>query len=371
MDRPSTEAAFSTAPALTGRFGWIQPNRMGFAANPQMQACTGYTVRLGAAAKDTNGIALGTDFTFSFKTQCAPPRPPSVSSNFPANQATRVPLDTKIMVNFSTRMDRTSTEAAVGASPSTPWSAVWEASDMNLTLTPDLPLAAGTQYTITVTTAAKSTEGLQLPAMFAFSFTTVPAPPTPPVVIATTPADGSKDVKVDVKVSIVFSKGMDRTKTEDAISLSPAENLYFAWSSGGDVINISFGQNLQYSTNYTLKLATTAASDDGALLKEEFAATFATEKDPTGGGNGGGGGGGGGVGISSGTGIIIGAVVALAAIGALLAFLLLKKRRRAARADLPVALPPPPPDMASGSAPGGSSPEARRAAVARAARKKS
>jgi N-acetylneuraminic acid mutarotase len=75
MDRPSTQASFSTSPGLTGSFSWNSDGTaMTFTPSPALAPSTTYSATMGTGATDLAGTPLATATTWSFTTgtQVAP-----------------------------------------------------------------------------------------------------------------------------------------------------------------------------------------------------------------------------------------------------------------------------------------------------------
>ncbi len=95
---------------------------------------------------------------------------PTVTSTYPANGAVAVPLGIHPQVMFSEAMDQSATEAAFQLAPTTTGSFSW--SNNNLMFTPDNPLVANTQYSVTIGTGAKDLAGNHLAGEVQTSFMT-------------------------------------------------------------------------------------------------------------------------------------------------------------------------------------------------------
>jgi N-acetylneuraminic acid mutarotase len=75
MDRPSTQAAFSTTPGLTGAFSWNSDGTvLNFVPSPALNPSTTYSATLAGTATDLAGAPIGGPMTWSFTTgaQVAP-----------------------------------------------------------------------------------------------------------------------------------------------------------------------------------------------------------------------------------------------------------------------------------------------------------
>jgi hypothetical protein len=102
------------------------------------------------------------------------PPAPTVVSTFPLNGATFVCNQASWgkEITFSLAMDQSATNPAVTISPSGILNKAWDGTSKTVTLTHGLALAMNTQYTITVSTAARSQAGVNMASPYTFSFTT-------------------------------------------------------------------------------------------------------------------------------------------------------------------------------------------------------
>jgi hypothetical protein len=331
MIPPTVQGATNISPPVSVRPQWGQQNtNFTLIPNQPLAQNTTYTVTIGTGAQSTDGGYLASPFTFSFTTAGPPPPPPTVASSSPSNGATGVPRDAKVSVKFSLPMNRVSVEGSTSITPPVAWTPAWDASGTEVAFTPNALLAASTSYTVTVGTGARSAAGAPLAAAYSFTFATgTGGGPAPPNVVSVTPADGATGIDVRVVVSILFSKPMDWSSTQGAISIAPQATISFQWNPAKDAVNLSFGAALSYSTKHTLTIATSAKSEDGVAMAAGHSSSFTTMADP---GSGGGGGGGQG----SNLGLLVGAGIAAAVVAGLLLFLLMRRRKKAA-----VPLPPP------------------------------
>src|SRR6185369_5673074 len=72
-----------------------------------------YTATLSTGIRDLNGLALASDYSWSFTSGgSTDTSKPTVSSSSPADDATGVPVTSKISVSFSEPMDPASIDAA-------------------------------------------------------------------------------------------------------------------------------------------------------------------------------------------------------------------------------------------------------------------
>ncbi|MCX7171239.1 MAG: Ig-like domain-containing protein [Proteobacteria bacterium] len=215
-----TPSSFTLAcPAGTSQTGAVSYLASGGVAtvtltltNP-LPANTTCTATLTTAAKDTSGISLASNFSWTFTTgAAADTTAPTVTGTINANGATNVAINTKVGATFSEAMDPLTINANTFTlkQGTTAVSGTVSYVGVNAVFTPASNLAPSTTYTATVTTGAKDVAGNALAADFVISWTTGAAPDTtPPVVTGTVNANGSTNVAVNTKVAATFSEAMD------------------------------------------------------------------------------------------------------------------------------------------------------------------
>ena len=186
-----------------------------FAPSSNLAANTTYTATITTGAKDLAGNPLLSNFTWSFTTAVTPDTTaPTVTLTDPANAATAVALNKKIVATFSEAMDPLTLSTATftlkqGATPvagTVTYAAVGRAA----TFTPGSGLAPLTTFTATITTGAKDLAGNPLLNNFSWSFTTGAAPDTTaPTVISAFPTNPATGVPINQAINATFSEAMD------------------------------------------------------------------------------------------------------------------------------------------------------------------
>lgn len=198
MNRTETEAAFSVSPAAPGTFEWEgNDKKLNFRPSQSLQTGTQYEVALSQNAKSAKGKILFMNYSWKFATAAViepdndtqnttennsnppveTPETPHIISVSPANGATGVPLAAEIQITFDKPMDEAATNNAFSASPYLSEMYFWNADYTVLRITPLNQLSQNTQYTITISAAAKSNAGSPLLSDYVWSFTTQPAAP--------------------------------------------------------------------------------------------------------------------------------------------------------------------------------------------------
>ena len=176
MDKPTAEAAFSLkrtsdgAP-VSGSFVWYG-NALIFVPDADLAAGTQYTASISTAAKDLAGEPAGGREDLAVHDDQPPEHRPAST---PADGATDVSRSGVTYAVFNKAMDKPSAEAAFSlkrTSDGAPVSGSFGWYGNALIFVPDADLAAGTQYTASVSTAAKDLAGNPLANPVTWSYTT-------------------------------------------------------------------------------------------------------------------------------------------------------------------------------------------------------
>ena len=203
------------------------------------------------------------------------PSIPNVVNTIPVDGATNVSLNTTIIITFSEAMNKTATEGAISAVPSISGAFAWNGANKTVTWTPSANLTPSTQYSITISTNAKSQAGMNLASPVSFSFTTMPPIDIyPPYVVSTIPPEGATNISNSTKIDIKWNESMNQTSAENAFSPSPA--ITCAWSWSGTNQTCIPGSYLQANTQYTITIAKTAKDLAGNAMKNVFTLNFTT-----------------------------------------------------------------------------------------------
>jgi ATP-dependent Zn protease len=82
-------------------------------------------------------------------------------------------------------------------------------------------------------------------------------------------------VEPSSKISITFSKGMDKTSVQAAFRVSPDMTGTFSWN--GNVMIFTPSMELLPDTSYTVKITTDAKDLHGNVLEAEYSFSFTTK----------------------------------------------------------------------------------------------
>ena len=208
-----------------------------------------------------------------------------VVSTTPADVATNVQTNGKILARFSTPMDPASFNkntfmvTAPGAVP-VDGTVTFEAASNTAIFTPAKPLAADTLFTATITTGARDTAGLALASNFVWTFTTGKAADIkPPVITQTDPLDSANGVATNRKITAVFDEAVDpasisaTTFTLTGPGAAPVAGLV---SLVGTTAIFTPVSNLNASTPYTATIKAGVKDLAGNKLASDLAWRFTT-----------------------------------------------------------------------------------------------
>jgi parallel beta-helix repeat protein len=106
-----------------------------------------------------------------------------------------------------------------------------------------------------------------------------------PTVLNVTPSHESFDIAVSSKITITFSKAMDKNVTENAFYISPSTSGNFSWVENTMIFIPSF--DLKYDVMYTVKILSSAADLEGITFSTVYSWSFTTERKVEGSGQGG------------------------------------------------------------------------------------
>lgn len=267
----------------------VSGNTARFTPSASLAGSTQYTATITTAAKDAAGNALAANFTWRFTTASVPDTtPPNVLATSPVNGASGVALTSTISVVFSEamknstlstasfRLVRTSNSAAVAGTVS----GSGGTTSTSATFTPSVNLAAGIQYTATVTTAVQDAAGNALAANYSWTFSTVAGDTTPPTVSATSPISDATDVAVGAQVSATFSEAMTNstlntasfqlTRSAGGVAVTGTVNVT------GNTATFTPSANLSPGILYSATITTAAKDTSANSMAADFTWNFTT-----------------------------------------------------------------------------------------------
>ena len=244
-----------------------------------------YTATISTAAKSAAGNGLAANYVFAFTTGAtADLTAPTIISTVPASAAINVPTNQTITATFSKPMDAstiaatgTFTVAVAGVGGAAVAGAVSYTGNI-ATFKPTSNLAASTQFTATITTAAKDLSGNALAAGVVpnpWSFTTGAGPnTTAPTITLTSPANAATGVALNAAVNATFSTAMNplTITTPGTFTLAvagvngAAVTGTVTYNSQTNIATFTPSANLTASTDYTATVSNAAQDLSGNAL---------------------------------------------------------------------------------------------------------
>jgi Ice-binding-like/Bacterial Ig-like domain len=254
-------------------------NTATFAPTANLLPSIQYTATMTTSARSVAGNTLASNFVWSFATGKTPDTtPPTITATIPVSAAIAVPTNQKVAATFSEAMDPATITApgtfalvvAGAGGAGVPGTVSY--AGLVATFTPTANLAASTQFTATITNAAKDLAGNALIAGAVpnpWNFTTGAAPDTtPPTITLTSPANSEINVLLNKAVSATFSEAMDPVTITAPGTFTLAVSGVGGAAVAGNITYDSINQiatftpaaNLTASTQYTAEV-TNAAKD--------------------------------------------------------------------------------------------------------------
>jgi hypothetical protein len=205
--------------------------------------------------------------------------PPQIVSVSPAEDAVEVAVDAVIRVVFSEAIDTNKiTAATFTIGPAV--TGGFHFSGDTVVFAPASELDYLTTYNVSVTTGVTDLAGNRMATNKSWSFETAGNPATtPPLVIATIPANGAGDVDAADTISATFSKAID-TATLTASSFTVSGDVTGTISYADSTATFTPDDTLEFNTLYTATLGTTVADTFGNHLATPYVWSFTTGDDP-------------------------------------------------------------------------------------------
>jgi alpha-2-macroglobulin len=195
-----------------------------------------------------------------------PLRAPQVLTFAPAYKATDVAPTSPITITFLTPMSRN--DNAIQISPAI--RGTWNWSGLSATFTPSEPWPLGKLINVTVTREARSWLMRRAEQEMTWSFTIL----APPTILATEPRQGAQFAYLQDRLTIMFSREMDKASVEQRLKVEPAiPNMKVTWQNNQLIV----GGNLRPSTTYRFFLPGGAKDAKyGLTIANDFSWSFTT-----------------------------------------------------------------------------------------------
>ena len=254
-----------------------------FTPSSALALSTLYTATITTGAIDEYGIALASNFVWTFTTgtnSCIP----SVISETPPNGAVGVCPSTAVTATFSEAMNpatiNTTTFTLTAGTPPVAVAGVVTYAASTATFTPSSALAVSTLYTATITTGAQDTFGNPLVSNFVWSFTTASAA-CAPTVISVAPPNAATGICQNTLVVATFSEAMNAatinttTFTLTGPGTTPVAGAV-TYDASSDAATFTPTNPLELDTLYTATITTGAQDLGGDSLASDKVWIFTT-----------------------------------------------------------------------------------------------
>jgi len=278
-----------TGPGATLVGGTVSYSSSTATFTPSALLATGilYTATITTGAEDPAGVGLTANYVWTFTTALAP----KISFTTPEGGRTNVPVNQKIAATFNAPMSA-STITATGTftlevtsgGAAVPGTVTYDAASNTAILAPTGALAASTQYTATVTTAAQSAPGTALAANYVWSFTTgIDANAGAPRVTSTNPASAALNVPINQKIAATFSEAMDPATISASGTFTMAETISgtpvpgaIVYDAASNTAIFTPASALSGNTEFNATITTGATDLTGIAVGANFVWSFTT-----------------------------------------------------------------------------------------------
>lgn len=275
MDRRTTELAFSISPQVEGTFSWSDSKTLVFTPAQDYSPSVLYTIKIASSACDTEGFAMGVDFTSSFFTgvDTQPPKVLGVftfgdpSKTYWTNPQEGLEKDISIAVEFSEPMDVATTQEAFSLTPEVPGYFEWIYTDgVYMVFHPTEKFATQGRYVLKISNVATDKAGFKIEKEFTINFV----------------VNGPHSVYLNCE-SAIGEDGLNLSTTDvnqiDMVSTVPADEyaVTFAFSAPVDVNSFQNSIGIEYiggPVDYS-SYTGTIKSFDWSMDKTQVTVTFA------------------------------------------------------------------------------------------------
>jgi hypothetical protein len=273
---------------VTGTVSYVNGTAI-FTPATALATNTLYTATITTGAKTTEATdladnALADNYVWSFTTSASTDAiRPTVSSTIPADNATEVPINSKLAATFSKAMNPatiTNTTFTLQQG-TTPVAGTVSYVSGTATFAPETNLTTNTLYTATITTGATDLDGNALASDFVWSFTTGESTDTTaPIVTSTIPTDTAMGVPINQTVNATFSKAMDPATitTANFTVIGPDGTVTgtIAYVVASQIATFTPATDLAPGATYTNTITTGATDLAGNALASDFVWRFTT-----------------------------------------------------------------------------------------------
>lgn len=286
MEQTSLERAWKfvdeAGKVVVGAFTWKDAQTVQFRPATPLQAGHTYILTIGEQATDQQGIRLGKDWQFTYRTTEAL----QVSQVFPANGTLEADPNTALTIVFNKPVVPISPEETPEALPSPvefeppiPGQGRWVSSSVYI-FQPEKPLRGGQSYRGLIRAGLQDTSGTQLEEDFRWEFRTRPLRILEITFLSPVFVNEEQLVRLDGQILVRFDHPIERASLNQALRISAPDGhsipFRTKWNETSDVVTIIPLQRYHPATRYTLTFSTDLRGQDGSLLNEPQSTVFFT-----------------------------------------------------------------------------------------------
>ena len=197
---------------------------------------------------------------------------PVIISTTPEAYSENVALSTNIKIQFSKEMNKTSVENAISIIPtlsggiSTSWS-----DNKTLTIKAANNWEPTTSYQINISSAAVDSENQALND-YTYRFKTVLSP----LITNIQPGNQQTDILLETPIVIKFSKSMNKSVTQSAISVSPSNNISYSWEDSDKQLTITNSGKWQEDKYIRISIDNNAKDTESIPIANPLSSNFKT-----------------------------------------------------------------------------------------------
>jgi uncharacterized protein (TIGR03437 family) len=253
-----------------------------FTPTVNLPANTLLTGTITTGAQDPTGVALASNYVWTFTSGAGPNlTPPTVSSTSPANNASNVPVGNALSAAFSEALNPLTVNTATFLVKQSGTAVIGTVnySGVTATFTPTGSLAPNLPFTATITTGVQDLSGNSMAANYVWGFTTGAAPNlTPPTVSSTVPASTATNVPVGNALAATFSETLNPLTVSTTTFLLKQGGTAVAGTVNYSGITATFtpSANLAPNLPYTATITTGVQDLSGNSMAANYVWTFTT-----------------------------------------------------------------------------------------------
>jgi len=247
-----------------------------------------YTLRISATKFTTDTVivdVVANDFTQVHQWQEIDKTIAPEILNINPQDGDTIPCFDPIKITFSMQMDTSSIKNKILFSPEIVATFNWDNLRQNLEIVPVIPYDTSTQYSVTLSSTLMQEWGVELGEDYSFSFTT--GNKNRYTLESSFPIDNQTDVSPFLQFRLIFDAPMNNSSLINAVKIISENGDTIKTKSGGIFIidgkglyNFEAYEELEYNTNYTLKIEGSVSDFNNIPLYTDIDIPFKTTELP-------------------------------------------------------------------------------------------